>query len=88
MRHPHSLIVAAIVPLAVIAAMPATTSIEAIPGSGQSQIVGREGESFAARPSRRAKNTTRQNIRSRVRQIRPRTNHIDPIGEPPSGPET
>lgn len=83
MRHTHSLIVAAIAPLAVIGFTPTTTT-ESIPGSSQSQVSGAQGDMLAARP--RAKNTTRRDLQRRSKLIRPRTNRQDPTpADPPSG---
>jgi len=69
-----SLIVDGIVPLAVAATTQvAPTTNGPIQGSGQSEAVAGEGiqqDSFAAR-RRSAKNTPREDIRRRARQIRP-----------------
>ncbi|MBL8746041.1 MAG: hypothetical protein JNK58_06760 [Phycisphaerae bacterium] len=89
MRHTLSLIVAAIAPLAVIATNPAMTTTESIPGSGQSQVSGQSGvmqDALAART--KAKNTSKKDLRSRAKVIRPRTNRITPIPAEPPGQES
>lgn len=84
MRYP-TLIVAAIVPLAVIATTPATTTIGPISGSGQSTISDSASlDSLAARP--KAKNVDRRTLSRRAHSIRPRTNRLGFTGDGPAGP--
>lgn len=88
MKHSHSLIVAAIVPFAVLATTPvATTSVGSVPGSGPTQLLeGNGADALAARTSRGrggSKGAAQRNIRA-VRPRSPRQGFLPPETTPPS----
>jgi hypothetical protein len=86
MKH-STLIVAAIVPLAVFASVSPKTTIGPISGSGQPTVSeGIRLDSFAVR--NRAKSVDRRTLSKRAYSIRPRTNRLGFTGDGPPAPES
>lgn len=75
MRHTLSLIVAAIVPLAVVATSPvATTTAGPASGSDRTEVRSGQGnDAFAAKKSRSAKNRGKSSVQRRANSLRPRS---------------